>query len=288
MHILQITLRCTLTKTSIQIHLFHHWCIISTNLGGKKNIFWLHFSHNFECSTVQTLTPSSLLFMILMATFSPVRMCRPSLTLAKPPENTSIFSKRKSQNVEVAERGWGWTGLDITRTDGLVNLIVFVELLRAVDLRPLHRHLFHTFPQRETLLTVDTLNKVQPKLELSWRTGCSPFAPQKSASSFLQSSRFKCIQMTIAVKRSVLDLSRHRDNLHPISNLPEFVWKQRKSVVSVTAACPAEKRRDVCGWNLNLPRRRLPLPASALHLARPLLVSSSNGRAENRNWSLQL
>lgn len=33
----------------------------------------------------EILTPKSFLFMILMATFSPVRMWRPSLTLAKPP-----------------------------------------------------------------------------------------------------------------------------------------------------------------------------------------------------------
>lgn len=41
------------------------------------------------------LTPKSFLFMILMATFCPVRMWRPNLTLAKPPEKTHVFKKKK-------------------------------------------------------------------------------------------------------------------------------------------------------------------------------------------------
>ena len=43
------------------------------------------------------LTPSSFLFMILMATFSPVSRCRPSFTLAKPPGERRDDKKRKNQ-----------------------------------------------------------------------------------------------------------------------------------------------------------------------------------------------
>lgn len=56
--------------------------------------------------------------MTLMATFSPVRMCRPNLTLAKPPEKqtkkkkTTTFSVRRSL---ILDR-WGcWTGRYLNR-----------------------------------------------------------------------------------------------------------------------------------------------------------------------------
>lgn len=38
---------------------------------------------------------------------------------------------------------------EASRTDGLINLVVFVELFGTMDLRPLHRHPFYTFPRRE-------------------------------------------------------------------------------------------------------------------------------------------
>lgn len=60
-------------------------CTIKSHLLKKKTFV--------PVGSVQLLTPSSLLFMILMATFSPVRMCRPNLTLAKPPEKASHLAE---------------------------------------------------------------------------------------------------------------------------------------------------------------------------------------------------
>lgn len=47
----------------------------------------------FHLGETLILTPKSFLFMILMATFCPVRMWRPNLTLAKPPEKTHVLKE---------------------------------------------------------------------------------------------------------------------------------------------------------------------------------------------------
>lgn len=147
MHILQITLSNTFTTTTIISHTTVSLLMYSFTKSQVWKIFlWLHFSHDKPSWSVQLLTPSSLLFMILMATFSPVRMCRPSLTLAKPPENTSHLVGERAKPWDGGEC---WRGLDSTRTDGLINLVVFVELFGTMDLCPLHRHPFYTFPRRE-------------------------------------------------------------------------------------------------------------------------------------------
>lgn len=107
MHILQITLRNTFTTTTTTI--ISHTAVSLLMCSFTKSqvwkiFFWLHFSYDKPSCSVQLLTPSSLLFMILMATFSPVRMCRPSLTLAKPPENTSHLVGERAKPL-------GWRGM---------------------------------------------------------------------------------------------------------------------------------------------------------------------------------
>lgn len=59
-----------------------------------------------SCSILRSisllLTPKSFLLMILMATFCPVRMCRPNLTLAKPPGKTN----KRFHSVEEKKLHW--------------------------------------------------------------------------------------------------------------------------------------------------------------------------------------
>ena len=56
-------------------------------------------------TSVGKLTPSSFLSMILMATFSPVRRCRPSFTLAKPPGEKNGMQKSTNQQQVVDMAG---------------------------------------------------------------------------------------------------------------------------------------------------------------------------------------
>lgn len=82
------------------------------------------------------LTPRSFLFMILMATFSPVRMCRPSFTLAKPPENTHRMCKIRWHQ----QRCFTHKHTLPTRANSLIQLIVSVELVGSAGLGPFHGH----------------------------------------------------------------------------------------------------------------------------------------------------
>lgn len=100
----------------------------------------------FRYLPVSFLTPRSFLFMILMATFSPVKMCRPSLTLAKPPggkrkkENTHTgFRQDTIQIVTVFLNAFIYSC--ITGADSLINLIISLELVRSAMLRPFYWHL---------------------------------------------------------------------------------------------------------------------------------------------------
>lgn len=97
--------------------------------------------------------------------------------------------------------------------------------------------------------------KVESKLWINWGTGCPLHAAAgKRLGAFLLSNDSNALKRprSYYLHERILKLCKH---MYDISNLPEFAWKKMKSVFSVTAAYPAEKWSDVCGWNLNLPRR---------------------------------
>ena len=108
-----------------------------------------HFLFELECTTFHeaaslSLTPRSFLFIILMATFSPVAMCRPSLTLANPPKTYTKEAHNTDQrgyfkNKAEFKRITNW--YDATWADSLINLIILMKLCGSAVLRPFHRHL---------------------------------------------------------------------------------------------------------------------------------------------------
>lgn len=122
------------------------------------------------------LTPRSFLFMILMATFSPVRMCRPSLTLAKPPDKHTMFITHIREDMTPTELFYPLTHIDIAITwaDSLINLIVFEEF---VVLRSFHRHpprfsrtMINLTAGREKVWSSSVSAQLTKQTHLNWET----------------------------------------------------------------------------------------------------------------------